>query len=124
MKESDTTNTDVHPDAFKEIKKFREGESMAPFKYFKKQTKEQKNTRNQNLAPTIEEENEEKAESSQPSVEKTEETSLMRCITELTVKLDEVKIALTSNKTQMEINETLIKGGARPKTGNKYSWAP
>ena len=33
MLESDTASTEVYPDAFKEIKKYREGESLNPYKY-------------------------------------------------------------------------------------------
>ena len=36
MLESNTSSTEVYPDAFKEIKKFREGESLTPYKYQKK----------------------------------------------------------------------------------------
>ena len=39
MLESDTASTEVYPDAFKEIKKYREGESLNPYKYQKKQAK-------------------------------------------------------------------------------------
>ena len=117
MMESNTSSMEVYPDAFKEIKKFREGESLTPYKYQKKQAKNPKNTRNQNLLKDTEEEMEESSNSSQEAI--AVDSSIIK---ELITQLEEMRTEMKKNQTQKEDTRKPTGGGARPKTGE--SWAP